>query len=279
MKLPCAALAGALAVVTAMPAVRAQDPPPPTSTPAAPAPGGDDLPPEYRPVTPEPAPDSKKLRTTTGEEEDDDEVQITRRDEVQWGIGARLRYVTVPQFMINAFVDHSTPVRAYSVAGEVVRKKGNFNIVLSLEYARLSPEDGLWQENGEDPGMENMYPDYLDFDDVALLSADVSFLWHVPITSAISFRSGAGIGLGAVLGGYTQQDTRCNSQTQLDDLDDPNACTRVGLIEDGDLPPVVPVLNLLLGVRFKVVDQVSLQIEGGWRFPSFFVGGGLGYFF
>jgi hypothetical protein len=97
----------------------------------------------------------------------------------------------------------------------------------------------------------------------------------------MALRYGGGIGIGFPLGGLTHQDTLCSSDTTVDDLDDPNACTPIvgATREEADIPPVVPIVNVLLGVRFRVVDQVSLQIEGGWRFPSFFIGGGVGYFF
>ena len=84
---------------------------------------------------------------------------------------------------------------------------------------------------------------------------------------------------GRITGSFTQQDTMCDSTTTIDDLDDINACTPVGTPEEGDVPPVLPVVKLLLGLRFKIVDQLSLNIEAGWRFPAFFVGGGIGYFF
>lgn len=272
----CAAVVGALALVTAMPAARAQDPPAPPPEPAT-APTDTPISPGPAPGAPPPA--SSKLRTGTAEEEDDDDEVTRSAEDVQWGIGARSRYITTPQFMLDVFVEHSTPMNSFSVAGEVIRRKGHFDIVLSIEYARVSPEDGLWQEKGENPGMIDMYPDLLKFD-VALLSGDVSFIWHLPITDFLSFRYGAGIGIGVPLGSFTQQDTVCSSNTTVDDLDDPNACTPVpGKIEDGDLPPIVPIVNVLLGARFKLVDQLSLQIEGGWRFPSFFIGGGVGYFF
>jgi len=52
-----------------------------------------------------------------------------------------------------------------------------------------------------------------------------------------------------------------------------------GKIDDDNLPPVVPIVNLMAGLRFKLVDQLSLQVELGWRFPAFFAGAGVGYFF
>jgi hypothetical protein len=35
----------------------------------------------------------------------------------------------------------------------------------------------------------------------------------------------------------------------------------------------------LAGLRFKVGEQLSIDVELGWSFPAFFAGAGVGYFF
>jgi hypothetical protein len=209
----------------------------------------------------------------------DEEPQVSEA-ETQWGIGARSYFVFIPTWLFDLFVEHSTSFKSVTFAGSVIRRKGNFDIQLSLEYGQFQPDDGLWQEKDEDPSMIGMYPDFNRFNDLAMVSFDASFIWHVDLTDFMQFRYGAGIGIGVKLGDATQTDTMCNSSTTVDDLDDPTACNEVqGSTTNIDIPPVVPIVNLLVGLRFKLVDQLSLNIEGGWRFPSFFVGGGIGYFF
>jgi hypothetical protein len=224
-------------------------------------------------------PSSRKLRVATEEEEATPEDEVD--PEVRWGIGARSRFITTPKWMIELFVEHATSMQSVSFAGEVIRRKGNFDLVISLEYANVAPEDGLYEEKGERPNQIDMYPDFYDFDsNFSFISADVSFIWHFALTDFMAFRVGPGVGLGVPLNGWTNSDTICDSTTTIDDLDDPNACAPVpGSAEDGDLPPVMPVVNLLAGLRFRVVDELTINIEGGWRMPAFFLGAGLGYFF
>jgi hypothetical protein len=249
----------------------AQDPPstPPPAEPAPTTPAGET--PGQQPtgtMTPQPR--------RTGPDIDSEEHEVEA--ETHWGIGARSRFIFMPAGVIELFVEHATSMNSVSFGGEVIRRKGNFDIVFGIEYGNISPEDGLYQEPDEDPSMMGMYPDYVRFDNFALLSLDASFLWHVNLTDFMMFRYGAGIGIGVVLGGFTQTDTTCNNTTTIDDLDNPNACTLTGTPEDGDPPPVVPIVNLLLGLRFKIADQLGVNIEAGFR-DVFFVGGGIGYFF
>ena len=262
----------AAAVLLSSPSVsRAQDPPP--AQPAGPPAG--------TPTTSSqaPPPDTHKLRTATEEEEE--QVTPPPEPEVIWGIGARARFITIPTFVFDLFVDHSTGLNAFSVAGSVIRRNGNFDIVMTLEYASTSPDDGLWQEKDEVPGMANMDPDLVVFDGLSQISADVSFIWHAPLTDFMAFRYGAGIGIGVPIGGYTHTDTVCPAGTRIDDLDNPSQCPVApgARVEDDNLPPVVPIVNLLAGLRFKVADQFSIDVELGWRFPAFFAGAGIGYFF
>jgi hypothetical protein len=251
-----------------------------TPTPEQPATAPATEPPATTTPAPQSAPpEERKLRTATEEEEEAETPPP--EDPVFWGVGAYARFITIPTFVFDLFVEHSTAMNQYAIAGSVIRRKGNFDIVLTLEYAATSPEDGLWQEKDEIPGMPGMDPDIVIFDNLAMISVDASFIWHVPLTDFMAFRYGVGIGVGVKLGSYTHQDTMCPAGTRIDDLDDPDACTPIAArpAEEDDIPPVLPVVNLTTGLRFKIVDQLSLQVELGWRFPAFYAGAGVGYFF
>jgi hypothetical protein len=209
--------------------------------------------------------------------EDWAEEQATK---ARWGVGARGRYFFIPTAVLNLFMDHSTALNTFSVGAEVVRSKGDLDIVFSLDYSDGSPPDGLYLEQGDDPAVFGQYPDYTEFDGLALLSVDASFIWHANITKQIQFRYGAGLGIGVVLGTIYQTDTMCPPGTTADNLDNENFCTRVPGTrhESDDVPPVLPVVNVLLGFRFKLADQVAINLEGGFR-DGFFVGLGTTYVF
>jgi hypothetical protein len=72
----------------------------------------------------------------------------------------------------------------------------------------------------------------------------------------------------------------CPVGTTASDLDDENHCTRVPGTrhESDDVPPVLPVVNVLLGLRFMVNDDIGINLEGGFR-DGFFLGLGTSYAF
>ena len=48
--------------------------------------------------------------------------------------------------------------------------------------------------------------------------------------------------------------------------------------EQQDVPPVVPVVNLLLSMRMIVKDTLGINLTGGWN-TGFYFGGSIQYFF
>jgi len=187
----------------------------------------------------------------------------------QFGIGLRVRYVFMPESMLELFLEDAPSGAAHPGFGlELVRRKGDFDIVLGLEYANISPDDGLYLESGDVPGTAGggMNPDLTEFEDFAMLGADVSFIWHQKIVSKVDFRYGAGIGVAAVLGKILQTDTNCSV------MGDINSCTPITgggdiRVENQDVPPAVPIVNILAGVRLEVAPQLTVNVETGFRQP------------
>lgn len=202
----------------------------------------------------------------------------------QYGLGVRARYVTIPNFMLEWFLAHATSMQSFTAVGaELVRRRGNFDLVFGLEYDAIAPKEGLYQEKGDSLtqcglGDESQCPDYVTGEDLALLGVDASFLWHLDVHPLVQLRYGAGIGMGVVLGEVEQHDRQCNAGTSLGDLDDPKACRDLMQVKNADIPPIVPIVNLLVGARVKLHEQLSLNIEGGFR-DMFFFGGGINYLF
>jgi hypothetical protein len=188
----------------------------------------------------------------------------------------------MPTAVLNLFLGHSTTMTSVSYGGEIIRRKGNFDIVFGLEYANISPADGLYLEKGNDPGQFDQYPDYVHFDNFSMLSVDGAFIWHAELTPFMQLRYGAGIGIGFLLGNIKKTKTTCTkhgASTTPDQLDDPTECDpQPATTKNADKPPVVPIVDLLAGLRFKLGDQVSLNLEMGFR-DVFFAGGSVGYFF
>jgi hypothetical protein len=237
------------------------------SQPVAPAPG--------------PAPEAKEVskgKLTTKE------VESTEAPEppVQIGVGGRFRFIWMPTAVLNLFLGHSTTLTSWSAGGEIIRRKGNLDMVWGLEYANISPADGLYLEKGKDPGMFGDYPDKIHFDGFSMISVDWSFIWHTDLTPFMQLRYGAGIGVGFTLGNIQKFKMMCDADTTPDELDDINTtkCRQQTTTPvNADMPSRVwPIVNLLAGLRFQLVDQLALNVELGFR-DVFFGGLSLGYFF
>jgi hypothetical protein len=212
------------------------------------------------------------------------ETTVTEQGETvsQLGIGAKFRYVFVPESVMNLFFQHSVGMSSVGFGADFIRRKGNFDIDISFEYETITPNgcptiadttsSCLFVGKSDDPTLAGKYS--LHFDNLALLGFDVSFIWHTKIIPHVFLRYGAGIGLGFVTGDIKK--VECNAgSTNLD----ANTCTEnPASFETVDKPPVVPIVNLLVGLRVNIVDKLTLNVEVGFR-DMFYTGVGLGYFF
>jgi hypothetical protein len=210
---------------------------------------------------------------------------VAKGNKRQWGVGARLRYVFVPEGVLNLFLDHSTSMNSVGFGAEIVGRKGDTDIVFGIEYDGASPENGLYQDKGDDPSNcaavdPGNCPDYTEFDGLGMIGIDASFIWHAKLSSRVQLRYGGGLGIGIVTGSIYQTKRACPAGTTIDDLDDPNACSDVieARKESEDVPPVVPIINALLGARFLISENLSLNVETGFR-DVFYLGMGTDYIF
>lgn len=198
---------------------------------------------------------------------------------VDYGAAFRLRQIYVPEGVLEVFVkDASSGVSHTGFGAEVIRRHGEFELSLGVEYEHINPEDGLWLEKGDDPGVPGQQPDYVEFKNFRWLAADITFAWHKPINEMLAFRYGAGFGLGVVMGQVLQTDTQCTNS-------DIGSCTPyaaqmpgVQYKDEADLPPVFPVINLLLGLQVRPADNISIDVEVGLRSVAY-AGTSIAYFF
>lgn len=215
---------------------------------------------------------------------------VKQTNKRKWGVGARLRYVFVPKAMLNLFLQHSTRMDSVGFGAEVVGRKGDSDIVFGLEYDGASPENGLYQDKGDDPGLCTLdagkCPDYYRFDGLGMIGVDASFIWHANLSSKVQLRYGGGLGIGIVTGAMYKTKMRCQPGTTNSSLDDPNACgdptvpaNQVSPEEkSSDVPPVVPIINALIGARFLISDNLAVNVEGGFR-DLFYLGMGADWIF
>ena len=217
---------------------------------------------------------------------------------VQYGAGFHLRALFVHRWFLSLFLDESTSLNSVAFGGEFIRRKGNFDLVASIDFGFYSPPDGNYLGSGKDPKFDT---DYTQFRDLNILAFAVHFIWHHEFLPWLSLVYGAGVGLGIVLGDIyriSNDPDRCNR----DNAGDENQCYPKGvnpatreedllrltggndspqdphLFKEDDVWPVIPVVHLLVGLNFKISQQFSVRLDGGWR-DAFYVGATGHYFF
>jgi hypothetical protein len=301
---PRASLAAALGLALSLSslAARAEAPagaPPVTPVGAPPAATGDMPPPTATEVPPAaPAETAPALAGTVA-------ASSERLPNVSYGVGARLRWVSVPKWMLNLFTKNNVPLSSYAVAAEFYRRKGEFDFIVSLGYQSMSPPDGNWLGKGHDPTVDTYYT---QFKGLGLAGIDASFVWHTFFNDWFGMHYGAGLGLGIVTGHMLR--TRDGSAGCAGNPGDytkcypaflPAPCPASGCSDallaaqgpgpdgmgidahrftDPNVPPVLPIVNVLVGVDFRLphVRGWEAKIEGGF-YDAFFLGGGVGYTF
>jgi hypothetical protein len=234
----------------------------------------------------------------------DDDTGVQRPADLSYGTGARLRWVTVPAWLLNLFTKKNVPLSSWGTGVSLFRRKGNFDLVGSITYQNMSPADGNWLGKNHDASVDT---DLVQFRSFGLVGVDVSFIWHQMFNDWIGMHYGAGIGIGIVTGqilrtsdssactdqnagdlsvchpvNITCTGSSCNEQ-QLQATSGPassdSAATPHRFVENS-VPPVVPIVNVVLGVDFRLpkVRGWEATIEGGF-YDAFFLGGAVGYTF
>jgi hypothetical protein len=216
---------------------------------------------------------------------------------VLYGAGVQVRGIFVPSWFLGAFLDRSTALNSASIGGEFIRRKGNFDLVASINFGFYSPPDGNYMGRGKNPAID---VDYIQFRNLNVLAFDVAFIWHHDFLPWLSLIYGAGLGFGVVLGDiYRISNSGCTPEN----AGDPSKCYPKGMDlanreawlakntcqgpdgpdapclyrEDGKWP-VIPIVHLLIGLNFKVTEKISIRVDGGFH-DAFYCGATGHYFF
>jgi len=228
----------------------------------------------------------------------------SRSPNVSYGTGLRLRWVSVPKWMLNWFTKENVPLSSYAIAGEFYRRKGEFDFIVSIGYQNMSPPDGNWLGKGHDPTIDT---DYVQFKGLGFVGVDASFVWHTFFNDWVGMHYGAGLGLGIVTGhklrtsnGSAGCATNPGDYTKCYPVIFQQPCPASGCSDailaargagpddpgnphrftDPNVPPALPIVNVLVGVDFRLprVRGWEAKLEGGF-YDAFFLGGGVGYTF
>lgn len=217
-----------------------------------------------------------------------------------YGAGARLRWVSVPNWLLGLFLKQSVPLSSYGFGGEVFRRNGDLDMVLGLSYQKMGPPDGNWLGRGKAASVET---DFLQFRNFGFVGVDASFIWRTVFNQNVALRYGAGLGLAFVTGkilrvsnaGCTEQNagntrdcrpiycppTGCSEAMHLAREGQPdNGPTDPHRFSEGDVPGAIPIINMLIGLDFHIpnVKGLELRVEGGF-YNAFFAGIATTYLF
>jgi hypothetical protein len=233
-----------------------------------------------------------------------EEAPTLRIADLSYGVAARLRWVSVPAWLLNVFTKKNVPLSSWGTGIEVFRRKANFDLVLSFSFVNMSPPPGNWLGDGH---MASIDTDYVVFNNLSMLGADLSFVWHTNFNEWFGIHYGAGIGLAWVRGDILRISNSGCTEANAGDI---NQCHPVGVTPNGsdtlplppslttprtttpdtpqqphqfvdnNKPPVLPIVNLVFGVNFRLpqVRGWEARIEGGFS-DAFFLGGAVGYTF
>ncbi len=190
------------------------------------------------------------------------------------GVGIRLRNVRIPEGMLEWFIeDVPGGVSNIGIGAELSRRKGEFEVSFGVEYEKLSVTPGIWIE--KDKPLPGATADDVRDDGFGWVTAELSFMYHTPIVPQLAVRYGGGAGLGILMGDVRRTDQICTTSSTdscMDDTTGENQDTAY------DLPPVMLVVNAIIGLQIRPTNEMFINVETGIRTVPFFGVGG-GYYF
>jgi hypothetical protein len=258
-----------------------QGAPAPTTSAPQPAPAPAPAPDEPA-ATPDPATDTAPVQLPqpkSPDTGDDSQPQLDPEggvapEEARFGAGLRIRRVSIPKALIEVFVEKAaTGVSGTGFGVELYRRRGNFELQVGFEYEGLDGDPGIWVDKNKTLTSEG--PDFVQFDDFGWFTIEVNFINHTPLSKYIALRYGGGAGLGILKGSVKRTDYVCTANDESTCSQDPAA---VNVEEPYDFPPVFPVINAIIGMQFRPIENVVINVEGGLRTLLYF-GLTAGYYF
>lgn len=229
----------------------------------------------------------------TGEDgEDEDEDKTATAAAREWFFGPYFRYVFVPAFMLELFLEEAPTVSnpAFGVAANYRSPTGGASFQLGIGYTSYAFADPF-RATG-DPAVDTEWVD----SDLGMLHVTGSILWSAEIAEKkLFFEYGIGLDLGIMLGGITRTEAYTNAANEwtpcarAGDPNDPFYCdqpSRQGIAtnaydEDGAHYGVdekrVPPIGLMpmvphLALRYDPIEEVAIKLEAAYGIAQIWLG-------
>lgn len=191
----------------------------------------------------------------------DNKVTVSESELVEWGFGVQVRQLHASRWALERFwEDVPGGAKENGIGINFTRRSPTLEFVFTLGYDELDARDGNYLELGEDP-LEPGTVANLDFQKLAQITIEGTIIGRAKLHKILMIRYGAGLGIGIVRGEVIQTDQLCTSdRIQEDCAADPDG---EKMNEPADVPPVLPVVNILVGLEFRPVKPISVHLDVG----------------
>ena len=178
-----------------------------------------------------------------------------------WGMGAKVRRSYATKEVQELFLDGTPGNATMDGAGiDFARRRGDAEVVFGFGYDQLDARRGYYLGKGNDP-LTPGDVDLVTFHNPRWYTVEISVINHAEIHKFLEFRYGAGIGIGLVQGEVRKTDALCvGSSLQTDCAPNPLGAE---INKKANIPPVLPVINVLVGLQFKPFQFLHIHLDAG----------------
>lgn len=197
------------------------------------------------------------------------------KPKAEFGFGASARQLRLTRGLLELASKEAPPgtrTEGYSI--EFARRGAELEFVFGFGYDNWEASNGYYLESGGNPSVPGQV-DFVEFDGLHLFTADASFVGYLPLHKILSLRYGAGLGIAMVRGQALRTDAQCSSERiRRDCVPDPDGAQQR---EPMDIPKALPVVQALIGLQFRPVEAVAINLDLGLHNVPY-VGAGLMFY-
>lgn len=178
-----------------------------------------------------------------------------------FGLGASARQIYLTQGLAETFTEDApggTRQQGFSI--EFARRGHSLEFVLGFGYDKLEAVNGYYLENAGNaltPGKV----DYTEFDGFHWFTIDATLVGYAKLHKILALRYGGGLGVAYLRGEILRTDAECSTENiHTDCVPDPDGAQQRDPV---NLPPALPVLNAFVGLQFRPVSKLAINLDAG----------------